>query len=201
MLSFYQKLAAKLNDGGPSAPETTTPAKQTNYSGTGAKAAPAQGAGPAGAKPVAGTTTPAGNAASSEGHDAPPPEGTDPLNINLFQSEQRMAIMAQACGVSITDFDIVLDEESNTVIIQATQKQPELPPLQVKEGEPAEKGRFLKQELKWSSFYRKVYLPASFDAGGTEASFTQGVLVIILPVKNPGAGKKLAVHEVFDAKK
>ena len=71
-----------------------------------------------------------------------------------------------------------------------------------KEGEPPEKGIYTKQEVKWRSLYRKIYLPAPFDGGEAEATFNNGVLMITLPAKHPGVGKKLVVRGIqHDEKK
>ena len=179
MLSFYQKLAGKINAEESAAPRDPAPAKGVTYNATGERTSAKQDA-PA-AAPVAEAT----------------PDGADSLDVDLFQSESRMVVFAQMSGVMVGDFDIVLDEESNTLLIQATQKRPEVPHAKdVKEGAPAEKGRFTKQEVKWKTLYRKVYLPAPFDGGEAKAMLEKGVLIITLPAKQPGTGKKLVVREI-----
>ena len=190
MLSFYQKLASKLNDAdvgaAQAAPAAAPGVKSVSLKATGERVDASQ-------KPNAGA---AGAATHAE---EPAPEGTEPLNVDLYQSEDRTVIFAQMPGVSKNDFEIVADEESNTLTIQATQKRPAMPPTPgVKEKSDEEKGRFLKQENKWKSLYRKVYLPAPFDSGEAGAFLDRGVLVIILPAKKPGAGKKLAVKEILE---
>lgn len=185
MLSFYQKLASKLNEAGLTTQQITpgAPPRGVSFKATGERNDAPQGA----AQP-APAATPVEAA----------PEGTDPLDVDLFQSEGRMVIFAQMAGATKDDFEITIDEEANTLIIHATQKRPTLPPLPHKEGEPEEKGRYIKQETKWKNLYRKVYLPAPFDSGEAEAVLDHGVLVIALPTKKPGMGKKLAVKEILD---
>ena len=131
------------------------------------------------------------------------PEGAEPLEVDLFQSESRMVLFVQMSGVSPDDFEITTDEEANILVIQATQKRPELPPVAIIPGSdtPAEKGRFVKQEVKWKLLYRKVYLPAPFLGSEAAAIFVKGVLVVTLPVKRLGIGKKLVVKEIIDEKK
>jgi HSP20 family molecular chaperone IbpA len=182
MLSFYQKLATKLNENTPSAPVDAPAQKMASFKGSGERVdAPAQAAAPA--------------------KEEEAPDGTDPLEVDLFQSETRMVLFFPMSGVAKETLDLTLDEESNTIIIQVTQMRPALPPLPgAKEGEAPEKGRYVKQEVGWKNLYRKVYLPASFDSGESQAFLEKGVLIVVLPSKRPGAGKKLSVTEIPDEK-
>jgi HSP20 family molecular chaperone IbpA len=199
MLSFYQRLASKLNEGGgadaqaggqppvqAAAPTgAVTPSKGVSYNAAGNKLTP---------------TTPAAPTAAQAAAEAPP-EGTEPLGVDLFESESRMIVYVQAPGVGPEDFEITADEESNTIVLQTTQKRPALPPVPgVKEADAPEKGRFIKQEVKWATLYRKIYLPESFDSGEAEVSLSRGILTLMLPAKRPGAGRKLVVHETTDGK-
>lgn len=190
MLSFYQKLASKLNENSVGSPQdmptSAAAGKSASFKATGERLDSSH-------KPGTDTQSAAG------GTNDPPPEGTEPLDIDLYQSDARMVIFAQMAGVAKDDFELTLDEESNTITIQAAQKHLALPPLPgAKEGDAAEKGRYLKQETKWKNLYRKVYLPAPFDSGEAAAFLDRGVLVIELPAKRPGAGKKLTVKEISD---
>jgi len=185
MSSFYEKLSMKLQSEGETDGEVKDQpsAKSVSYNAAGDRTSPAK---------------------KDDALPAPPavenaPDGTDPIEVDLFQSDKRMVIFMQVSGVSSGGFDISLSEESNTLIIEATQKRPNLPAA--KEGESPEKGIYVKQEVKWKSLYRKVYLPVPFDAGAATAVFENGVLIITLPAKNPGAGKKLTVQEVREDKK
>ena len=180
MSSFYEKLSMKLQtEGALGDAKPQLPAKSVTYSATGDRTEVKKEATPAPA-PAAEVV----------------PDGTDPIDVDLFQSEVRMVIFMQIPGIPIEAFDISLSEESNTLIIEVTQKRPGLPPLKdAKEGDPVEKGLYVKQEIKWRSLYRKIYLPASFDASDTEAVLDKGILIITLPAKKPGAGKKLTVRE------
>jgi len=183
MSSFYEKLSMKLGgeDSAPAAGADRAPAKSVTYSATGDRTATAKKADEPAVQPAAEKA----------------PEGTDPIDVDLFQSESRMVIFMQVSGIPADKFAITISEESNTLVIEAAQKRPDLPPAgEAKEGAPAEKGIYVKQEIKWRSLYRKIYLPASFDASGVTAVLENGVLVITLPAKHPGAGKKLIVREV-----
>src|SRR5579871_5769581 len=152
MASFYEKLSMKLQNEGTAASGVQSPPaqqKSVTYNVANGKAAP-QNAAPAAAPAV-----------------EVQPDGTDPLGIDLFQSESRMVVFVQASGVLIEDFEITADEESNTLLLQATQKRPAVP--LPKGATELEKGRFTRTEIKWDVLYRKVYLPEPFDSGGAEA--------------------------------
>jgi len=192
MSSFIQKLATKLNETG--TPESDPqPVKVVASESNGVHA-------PATAQPQQGNG-PAGTAVGQPAVD-PIPDGVQSAAIDLYQSTERMVLFVPMSGIAMEGLDLVADEESNTLLIQAVQKRPEMPPLPgAAKDAPAEKGRFVKQEAAWASLYRKVYLPAPFDLTETEAFLVKGVLVVVLPVKQPGVGKKLAVKEIFDEPK
>jgi HSP20 family molecular chaperone IbpA len=180
MSSFYEKLSMKLQGDHPAVDaKGESPTKSVTYSATGERAQPKNEEAPA--------APPAAEAA---------PDGADPIDVDLFQSESRMVVFMQVPGIPLDGFDISISEEANTIVIEATQKRPPLPLAKdAKEGDQPEKGIYVKQEIKWKSLYRKVYLPASFDASDTEAVIDKGILIITLPAKKPGSGKKLTVRE------
>ena len=184
MSSFYEKLSMKFQQGGEAVAGIKDPSspKSVTYSATGDRtsSSPKKDDSPAG-----------------QPSNEAPPDGTDPIDVDLFQSDSRMVIFMQVSGVHADAFEITVNEESNTLVIEAVQKRPNLPAVPgAKEGEPPEKGIYVKQEVKWRSLYRKIYLPAPFDGSEIEANLDKGVLVITLPAKRPGAGKKLAVREI-----
>ncbi len=193
MLSFYQKLASKLNEtgSGVSDPPPASGARSASFKATGERVDPLQGG--AGAAPAGGGAPVAVAGAQSDAT----PDGSDPLDVELFQSDERMVIIAQLPGVPPDGFSVTIDEESNTVVVEAEEKRPPLPPL-ADGKDDGEKGRYIKQEVKWRKLYRKVYLPGPFDAGMAKAFLSRGILTVVLPVKRPGTGKKLAVQELPD---
>jgi HSP20 family molecular chaperone IbpA len=184
MSSFYEKLSRKIQGGdseAAAAPKDAASAKSVTYSATGDRTTPEKKDGVPAAPPV----------------NEVAPDGTDPLDVDLFQSESRVVIFMQVSGVGADAFEITANEESNTLTVEATQKRPAFPVAPgAKEGDPPEKGIFSKSEVKWKSLYRKIYLPMSFDGSDVQATLDKGVLIIMLPAKRPGAGKKLAVHEI-----
>ncbi len=194
MLSFYQKLASKLNETGSGVsdpPQAGVGARSASFKATGERVDPPQAG--AGAAPAGAADPLAAAAAQSD----PIPDGSDPLDVDLFQSDERMIVVAQLPGVPADGFSVTIDEESNTVVVEAEAKRPPLPPL-ADGKDDGEKGRYAKQEVKWRKLYRKVYLPGPFDTGMAKAFLSRGILTVVLPVKRPGTGKKLAVQELPD---
>src|SRR5690348_16313856 len=114
MMSFYEKLSMKLQGEGPkpAGKEAAPSPRGVSYNAAGVKTpAPPQN------DPATVQAPPAENT----------PDGMDPLMVDLMQSETRMVIFAQASGVAAEDFEVVADEESNTLLIQAIQKRPATP--------------------------------------------------------------------------
>ena len=193
MSSFYEKLSMKLQEQGGGeeggghrdqvTQATSSSSRTVTYSATGEqKSSP---------KPDHDDKPPAQPAPDVV------PDGTDPIDIDLFQSDLRMVIFLKVSGVAADGFDITVSDESNTIIVEAIQKRPSLPLAKgAKEGDQPEKGIYAKAEIKWKTLYRKIYLPAPFDSGEVTAVLDKGVLIITLPAKHPGAGKKLVVQEI-----
>lgn len=128
---------------------------------------------------------------------AAPESDEPPFDVDIFQSETRLVIFAQAGGMAPEDIDITLDEEAHTLVIRGIQKRPEAPAM--RGAVEADRGKFIKQECSWRSYYRKVFLSASVDADNAESFFQRGVLIISLPIKKVGEGKKLKVEETPSA--
>ncbi len=192
MMSFYEKLSMKLQGEGATAtakPVAASASRGVSYNAAGIKT---QAAPPSNASAPAAADAPPAGAAQAD----VTPDGMDPLLVDLSQSETRMIVFAQVSGVAAKDLEVTADEESNTLLIQATQKRPAtpLPPSVAPNAEP-EKERFVKQEAKWGSFYRKVYLPEQFDSSQAQTFLDHGVLIVVLPIRKPGEGKKLLVQE------
>jgi HSP20 family molecular chaperone IbpA len=188
MSSFYEKLSMKLQETDPPLPGGQGPSgvKSVTYRATGDRTAP-------------DNAVDATAAAAAQPAEAAP-DGTDSIDVDLFQSDARIIVIMPLAGIPASACSIVLDEESNTMTVEAVQRRPNLPLLAgtSKEDASVEKGIYAKQEIKWKSLYRKVYLPASFDSGSSEAFLRNGILMVVLPTKHPGAGKKLVVQEVVD---
>ncbi len=184
MSSFLDKLSNKLNK--VSANQDIPPAQ-----GGVAPATSARGE-------AAGEETAKKDATNASYEDQD--DSATPLDVDIFQSEARIVIFMQASGVAADGFDVTYDEAANAVTVQATQKRPELPECSfVIEGQE-EKGRFVKQEIKWQPLYRKAYLPAPVDGNKADVVFEEGVLMITLPVRKLGEGKRLAVREIVSTK-
>ena len=115
------------------------------------------------------------------------------LPIDLYQNPEEIIIYCPAAGVDPQDFEIILDEEKDQIVIRGNRTRPEkaVRDPNVKD----EDGRFLEQECKWEAVFRKVILPAEVDSSRAEALLRKGVLIIRLPILKPGEGVKLKVKE------
>ena len=185
MNSFFDRLSVKLNTGSSSSADGSPAGSSGEKNNVRTSVSVSKAPEGTGAKdPVA----------KEESETA---EGASALNVDIFQAETRLVVFLQASGVPMEGFDITVDEDSNTVLIEGAQKRPEVPQLKkIKEGEGLEKGRFVKQEIKWGNLYRKVYLPAPVSGAEAQAFWRDGVLILVLPVRKTGEGKKLKVQEI-----
>ncbi|MDO8516253.1 MAG: Hsp20/alpha crystallin family protein [bacterium] len=181
MSSFLDKLNSKLRVG------------ESGVAGEVSQSVPAPQAGAAPAANVPSASPTGTNVVPAPIQQETLPDDP-PFDIDIYQSDARVVLFVQAGGISPSDLDITLDEEASTLVIQGTQKRPEVPKM--KGAEELDKlGKFTKQECKWETYYRKVYLPIPVDGSFAETSFAKGVLIISLPIKKAGEGKKIKVEE------
>ena len=59
------------------------------------------------------------------------PDGTESIDIDLFQSDARMVVFLQVSGVPAAEFMVTLSEESNTMVVESDAEA----------AEPAPRGR------------------------------------------------------------
>jgi HSP20 family protein len=86
-------------------------------------------------------------------------------------------------GVKKDDIDISIEGARVSVAAQAKSEK------EVKEGE-----RLLHTERYAASYARSFELPVEVRDDGAEAKFEDGVLTLMLPKRQPAAGKRLAIR-------
>ena len=109
-----------------------------------------------------------------------PSETPMQLKVDIFQTSNAILIYAQIAGASIHDFGVTIDGDGDVVTIKGQRTRPngDLMPIPGSE----EKEHIL-EECSWGKFYRQIILPAEVDAAKTEAKMREGVLVLLLPLK------------------
>lgn len=124
--------------------------------------------------------------------DAGPP--AEQLKVDIFQSPTAIVIYAQIAGATIADFGVVIEGDGDIVTIKGERKRPAGEQFH---STAAEGKEHVLEECSWGKFYRQIILPAEVDAGKTEAKMREGVLMLVLPLKEHGEkGVRINVIEV-----
>ena len=128
------------------------------------------------------------------GHGSAVPPGVSQLPVDVYQEDSRIVIYAQAPGLEFSNLDISIEGENDVITVQGEYKRPEH--LVISEQDISKKtGEFSLEECSWGQFYRQIILPHEVDTSLAEAKVKDGILIIILPVKN-AAVKKIKMHVV-----
>ncbi len=107
------------------------------------------------------------------------------LNVDIYQSQDEVVLIAQVPGIDVKDLDISLSEDNDVLTIEG---QIEIPKEITFD---KEKGKLVCQECKWGKFYRQIILPQEVDIEKVEAKLKKGVLFLRLPFLKPKLlGKK-----------
>lgn len=127
----------------------------------------------------------------------PPEEAGSPaeqLKVDIFQTHSTIIIYAQIAGAGIEDFGVHIEGDGDVVTIKGERKRPngEFFPQAESEGKES-----VLAECSWGKFYRQIILPAEVDPTKTDAKMTEGVLMLLLPLKvNTSRGIKINVTQV-----
>jgi HSP20 family protein len=115
------------------------------------------------------------------------------LDVDIFQTEDTIFIIAQISGVEIKDLSITLGDENDSITIQGGK---ELPP-EFKVFKEKGEGKYLRQECLWGEFYRQIILPQEINVNEVSAKTEKGVLIITLPLLRiqPKGKKKIEIVE------
>ena len=105
------------------------------------------------------------------------------LKVDIFQSPKAIIIYAQLAGASVSDFVVVIEGDGDIVTIKGQRTRPNGDFFQTPVAEGKE---HILEECAWGKFYRQIILPAEVDAPKTEAKMRDGVLMLLLPLKELG---------------
>jgi HSP20 family molecular chaperone IbpA len=117
--------------------------------------------------------------ASTPASDANAP-AAEQLKVDIFQTDKAIVIYAQIAGASVEDCNVTIEGEGDVVTIKGERTRPN--------GEHFKKISIdnkdhLLEECSWGKFYRQVILPNEVDAAKTQAKVREGVLMLLLPLK------------------
>jgi HSP20 family protein len=94
--------------------------------------------------------------------------GTVPA-VNIKELDSQFEIELAVPGMKKDDFEI--EVEDGVLSISSTQEEEQV----------NEKGKFTRREFSYSSFRRSFSLPDSVDSTNIDATYKEGVLLVLLP--------------------
>jgi len=97
------------------------------------------------------------------------PADTNPLAVDMFETDEAVVIKAAVPGVNPQDIEITV--QGDTLNIKGESKAEE----------QVERENYYYREVRYGSFSRALSLPAGVDTDKAEASFENGVLTLTLP--------------------
>jgi HSP20 family protein len=116
------------------------------------------------------------------------------LKVDIFQTPNAIVIYAQIAGASIHDYGVTIEGDGDVVTIKGQRSRPDGEHFSSPTAENKEK---VLEECSWGKFYRQIILPSEVDASKAEAKMKDGVLMLLLPLKETGEkGVKINVTEV-----
>ncbi len=118
------------------------------------------------------------------------------LNVDVFQTDGLIVIYAQASGTELADIQVSIEGDADIVLIEGKRMRPEYIAFPKKKVD----GAFFTEECVWGDFYRRIILPESVDIAAAEAKIKNGVLILILPLLDPGEKDKVKLEVTKAAK-
>ena len=104
------------------------------------------------------------------------------IKIDLTEHDDNYAVKAEITGVRKEDIDVRI--EGNQVTISAEVK---------KDKEEKKDGRVLRSEREYGYASRSFTLASAIDDGKADATYSNGVLELMLPKKAAASSKRLTV--------
>jgi HSP20 family protein len=102
--------------------------------------------------------------------------GSDIPYANLKETDTTLEVELAVPGMKKEDFKIEIE---NNMLKISSKKE-------IKKGETEEKENYVRKEFSYHSFYRSFYLPHFIDENKIEASYTNGILQVIITKKEGG---------------
>ena len=115
------------------------------------------------------------------------------LDVDIYQSDREIVVIAPVAGVEIADLDISIENENDVVTIQGKRN---IPKLEEESDTDVAARKYLRQECQWGQFFRQVILPQEVNVAEVEARFKKGVLILTLPMLRLQTGGKKKIEIV-----
>lgn len=107
------------------------------------------------------------------------------MPVDLFRDGERYVLHADLPGADPGSIDVDVDGAQLTIRAQRT-------------ADTGEGSRWLARERSWGSFLRQFTLGDGVDVDGISASYSNGVLSVIIPVSDRAKPRKIAVESGDD---
>lgn len=107
-------------------------------------------------------------------------------SVNILETEDQFEVEVAAPGLKKSDFKVQLDRDVLTISSEKRDEKEE------KEGE-----RFTRREFSYQSFSRSFTLPNSADSDKIKATYTDGILKVVIPKREeakPKPAKQIEIH-------
>lgn len=101
--------------------------------------------------------------------------------IDMYECENSVVLKADLPGISPKDIDITVNEDSITISGERSEEK------EVKETD------YYRSERSYGRFMRQVPLPSGVDRDKIQATFKDGVLEAVLPLKEGSKQKRIEV--------
>lgn len=107
------------------------------------------------------------------------------MPVDLFRDGERYVLHADLPGADPGSIDVDVDGAQLTIRAQRT-------------ADTGEGSHWLARERSWGSFLRQFTLGDGVDVDGISASYSNGVLSVIIPVSDRAKPRKIAVESGDD---
>lgn len=102
--------------------------------------------------------------------------------IDIVDRDRELVVRAELPGVDRDDLEVTMADNHLTLKAKTVHERCE------------EQGEYQRCEISRGSFVRTVLLPPGLDADAAKASFTDGLLELVIPKNGTAAKKKIAVE-------
>lgn len=102
--------------------------------------------------------------------------------MDLVREEDRLVLRADLPGIKPDEVKVEVDEDVLTISGEHREEK-----------EEKEKGKYLRRERSYGSFYRSMSLPAGVDPEAIEATTEDGVLEVVIPLPKAEERKPVTI--------
>jgi HSP20 family molecular chaperone IbpA len=123
-----------------------------------------------------------------------PSAPAEQLKVDIHQTQNAIIIFAQIAGANVNDYSVMIEGDGDVVTIKGQRNKPN---VELFEHPGLESKEQVLSECSWGKFYRQIILPAAVEASKTQAKFREGVLMLLLPLKETSdSGVRIQVQSL-----